>query len=138
MHAGSVTGPGFASPRLISRAFAGRGLHLDLPRLADFINLVDLLLVVAIVGVLATSPCLRIPQLCGSGTICAGRRLHRADRMAVAQYLADHQVLSIALIDLGRGTSSIPWNPYQYLHLANIHATARRSRDDLLCDQPLL
>jgi general secretion pathway protein G len=128
-HAGSVNRSGLLCRARISRAFAGRACTLIVPRLAAF-TLVELLLVVAIVAVLAS---IAVPSY---SSYVDRARVVQAEgdivqiELAVAQYLADHQVFPSTLSDLGRGTFIDPWgNPYQYLNLANIHGHGQARKD---------
>jgi general secretion pathway protein G len=128
-HAGPVTRSGLLCRARISRAFAGRACTLIVPRLAAF-TLVELLLVVAIVAVLAT---IAVPSY---SSYMDRSRVVQAEgdivqiELAVAQYLADHQVFPTALTDLGQGTFIDPWgNPYQYLELATTHGHGHARKD---------
>jgi general secretion pathway protein G len=102
---------------------------LIVPRLAAF-TLVELLLVVAIVAVLAS---IAVPSY---SSYVDRARVVQAEgdivqiELAVAQYLADHQVFPSALSDLGPGTFIDPWgNPYQYLNLTDIHGHGHARKD---------
>jgi general secretion pathway protein G len=96
-------------------------------------TLIELMLVLAMLGVLATIAIPSYSSYIDRGKVTTAQGDLVGIEVSIAQYLADHGSLPPALNVLSNVTLTDPWgNPYQYLDLSTINGKGKARKDKSL------